>query len=258
MRHVADHAPGRAEIEQQRAGRGQQDVVRRDVAVVTLRGVHHAQGVEQRTQPGAQRGFVGHLAHRRQGALQSRALVERHHHVGGAVLLPEPVHLDQRRVVEAREQPGLVDEALQAGLEGLLVPVGLDDDGGGRVHARRHRGRHVLLDRNAALQRMVVCEVDDAEAALADQSGDLVVADARPVRQGVPELHARFPMAALARRWADDGPLVVVLRCLAHRVGLAIAGSNRCRRAGDHRPRQASIVACAGSRPAGWRRKPLR
>ena len=49
--------------------------------------------------------------------------VERHHHVGGAVLFPEAVDLDQRRMVELRQQPRLVDEAAQAGVEGLAVAL---------------------------------------------------------------------------------------------------------------------------------------
>ena len=79
---------------------------------------------------------------------------ERHHHVGGAVVFPEAVDLDQRRMVEPREQPRLVDERAQADRVGFGERA--------RAHrdlrpgaARRQRRRHVLLERDLALERVV-------------------------------------------------------------------------------------------------------
>ena len=166
--------------------RREQDVVGRDVAVVALRRVHHrrahrAAAVSQARSSAS----LGALAERGERRLQRRSLVVRHHHVGGAVLFPEAVDLDQRRMVEAGEQARLVDEALQAGAEGVEMALRLDDDRRRAGDARGHRRRHVLLDRDLALQRVVPGEVDDAEAAFADQAGDLVVAQLRAERQRV-------------------------------------------------------------------------
>jgi hypothetical protein len=71
-------------------------------------------------------------------------------------------------VVEAGEQAGLVDEALEPGLEGLAVALALD------LHLaaaapRGQRAGHAFLDCHAAPQRTVVGGVDEAEVAFADQ-----------------------------------------------------------------------------------------
>ena len=137
LRHVADHAARGSEVEQQRLGAaGEQDhVVGRDVAVVAVLGMDHRQRLGQRGQQRHQPGLVGRRAGSRERVLQRDALVERHHHVGGAVRLPEAVHLDQRRMVELRQQLGLVDEALQAGLERVAMALGL------RLHRSCRRAR---------------------------------------------------------------------------------------------------------------------
>ena len=187
LRHVADDMARRAEVEQQRSVRRQQDVVRRDVAVKTMRFVHRRERIEQRVEPGAQRGFVGRLAAFGQRTFERRPFVVGHHHVGGAVGLPETVNLDERAVVEARQQPRLVDETLQPGLESLEVALRLDRDPETAARARRQRGRHVLFQRDMSLQRRVIREVDDAEAAFADQALDLELGDTGAVGQRVAE-----------------------------------------------------------------------
>ena len=186
LRHVADDAARGAEIEQQRfAGAAEQDhVVRRDVAVKATLGVNHRQRFRQRRQQRHQPRLVGRRAHRTQLVLERDAFVKRHHHVGGAVGLPEPVHLDERRMVELRQQLGLVDEALQSGIEGVAVPRRFD------LHLRladprRQRGRHVLFQRHAAFERMVPSEVDDAEAAFSEHAGQLELAEVGAHRQRV-------------------------------------------------------------------------
>ena len=83
-------------------------------SVHSVHNVHGVQRVEERAQPRTQLGLVGRAAELGQRALERRAFVRRHHPVGRAVLFPEAVHLDERRVVEAREQLRVVDEALQA------------------------------------------------------------------------------------------------------------------------------------------------
>ena len=126
------------------------------------------QGIGQRCQQGHQPALVGRAAHLAQPIFQCHALVERHHHVGRAVGLPEAVDLQQRGVVELGQQTGFVDEAVHAGLEHRAVFLGGDHH---VQHTRTagQRGRHVLLDGHPALQRMVLRQVDDAEATFAQQ-----------------------------------------------------------------------------------------
>ena len=197
--HVADHPARGAEIEQQRAvAAGQHHhVVGRDVAVVALLAVDHRQRLGQRVQQAAQPGLGGRAAQFLELVLQGLALVERHHHVGGAIGLPEAVDLDQRGVVELGQQPGLVDEALAAGLEGLAVALGLDLHLVGAGARCQHRG-HVFLQRHPALQRVVVGQVDDAEAAFAEQRGQLELAQHGAHRQAVAHVDGGRQHRALA------------------------------------------------------------
>ena len=123
---------------------------------------------------------------------------------------PEAVHLQQRRVVELRQQLGLVDEAAQAGREGLGVARRAHRDRH-RLRARGQRAGHVLLDRDAAVQCQIVREVDDAEAALADHRDDLELVQPRGGGQRVGELagQARARHTTGVRSALDDGALVV-------------------------------------------------
>src|ERR1019366_2086437 len=110
-------------------------------------------------------------------------------------------------MVEAGEQTGLVDEALQAGLEGVETAIGIDDQARGAADARGHGGGHVLLDSDLALQGVVPGEVDDAKGALVDEAGDLVVAQPRADRQRVAE----------RRPGAGRLPFFVVRLCRVYR-----------------------------------------
>ncbi|MCG3190503.1 MAG: hypothetical protein LKCHEGNO_03236 [Burkholderiaceae bacterium] len=94
------------------------------------------------------------------------------------------MHLDQRRVVEARQQLGLVDERAEAEREGFRMR------GRQQRHlllaaAPRQRAGHVFLDRDLALQREVERAVDDAEATAADHPAQLELVQAMPRRQRV-------------------------------------------------------------------------
>ena len=178
---VADHPPRRAEVEQQRTAGGEQDVVRRDVAMEALRRMQHRHRVEQGVEPGAQLRFRSRSAERGQRGLQGRPFVEGHRHVGGTVGFPEAEHLDQRRMVEAGQQPRLVDEALQPGLEGRPIAVVAHRDLEQRAAAHRQLHRHVFLDRDMPFQRAVPGQVDDAEAALAQRPQDAKALDDRAI-----------------------------------------------------------------------------
>ena len=118
---VADDAARRAEVEQHRRAVGrQQDVVGRDVAVVDALAV---QQLERRRGSASTtlriQASSGGCAIAPARVAQRDALQVRHHHVGGGVVFPEAVDLDQRRMVEAGQQPRLVDERAQADRVGL-------------------------------------------------------------------------------------------------------------------------------------------
>ena len=185
LRHVADDAAGGAEVEQQRpAGVGQkQDVVGRDVAVVDLHRVQHRERVAHRPQQAEDPGLVGRRRHGPHDVAHRRTFEKRHHHVGGAVGLPEPVDLEQRRMVELGEQLGFVDEAFHAGVEGFPMSLRASPDlrRAGTVGDRR---RHVLLERHLAIERMVPGQIDDSETTLADGRLHLELKQARSGGQG--------------------------------------------------------------------------
>jgi hypothetical protein len=87
-------------------------------------------------------------------------------------------------MVELGQHPRLVDEAAQADVEGFALPLRAHRHRG-VLAARGEQGGHVLLERDLAMQRMVLGQVDDAEAALADQVDDLELAEPRADRQRV-------------------------------------------------------------------------
>ena len=169
--------------EQDRADRRQDDVVGTDVLVPDAAVVQQRDDIEHRLQPGAQFGFPGHVVELGERGLERRPFVERHHHVGGAVLLPEAVHLDQRGMIEARQQPRLGDEALQAGL--VAIQMAFRDHGhrGRAGGPGGHRDRQVFPDGDPAVQDRVPGAVDDSEGSLADHVGELVLAQPRTPRQ---------------------------------------------------------------------------
>ena len=101
----------------------------------------------------------------------------------------------------------------------------------GAGKAPHQRGRHVLLDRDLALQRVVPGEIDDADRAFADQPGGLVVAQAHPDRQGAARWAAR---RRCGRAYVD--------RCagvMGRRLGIGAWRSGRPARRGRPAPRAA-------------------
>ena len=178
---VADDAARRAEVEQDRPAVGQQqDVVGRDVAVEHAGAVQPLERVEDRLDDGAQPRLVGRRAPWPGAPAQQRAAgAVLHRHVGGAVRLPEPVHANQRGMVEGRQQARLVEERFERPLELLgavrasaapTMPAG--------PRAASSAG-HELLERDLAQQRVVEREVDDAEAADAERAKDLELVETR-------------------------------------------------------------------------------
>ena len=72
--------------------------------------VQHLQRAQQRIDDAAQPGFARRAVHAQRALAERAAPVVRHHHVRGAVRLPELMNLDERRMIEAGEQPRFVDE----------------------------------------------------------------------------------------------------------------------------------------------------
>ena len=180
---VAEHAAGRAEVEQHGAAIGLDlDVVGRDVAVVDAFGMQLLNGPQQRVQHAAQPGFIGRLGHGQPNFLDGAAAQHRHGHIGRAIAFPEAVHLQQRRVVEAGQQPGFVDEGLQAQREGFSVGLRAYRDEH-RLGAPGQRSRHVFLHRHFAFQGVVEGQVDNAEAAHAQQAAQFELTQTRARRQ---------------------------------------------------------------------------
>lgn len=110
----------------------QQNIVRRDIAVKHVFLMDYLKRLKQRPQQLAQPGFVRRCTCASQPAFERFALVMRHHHVSRAVRFPEAIHLDQRGMIEARQQARFIDETLQTELEGFAMAV------------RAHRHRHAL------------------------------------------------------------------------------------------------------------------
>ena len=94
---VGDDAARGAEVQHHRqpAAFEQQDVVGGNVAVVALGAMHDGQGLGDAVHHRQQPGFVHVPLPLGQGLLERVAPVQRHHHVGGALFLPEAVDLQQ-------------------------------------------------------------------------------------------------------------------------------------------------------------------
>ncbi len=87
-------------------------------------------------------------------------------------------------MIELRQQASLVDEAAHPGVERLALAFG--PDGNRQIAAAgRKRARHVLLDRNRAVQLRVVRQIDDAEAAFANHLFNAEFSEVEAGWQGV-------------------------------------------------------------------------
>ena len=178
MGHVADHPPRGPQIEQQRRPvLENQQVVRCDVPVVDLHAMHVLERIEHGCEKTTQPAFVGHLGMAAEKVLQRRSLVQRHRHIGSAVLLPEAKDFHQSRMLELRQHARFVDEALEAGAERLGEFLRTNFHGSLADPCSQLR-RHVLLDRDAAIEQGVHGFVDDAEAAFADHTRHLELLEA--------------------------------------------------------------------------------
>ena len=182
---VAEHAPRGAKVQQHGAAVGfDLDVVRRDVAVVDTFAVQPLDGTQQRHQYAAQPSLVRRPHHVQADVLHGAAAHHRHGHVSGAVGLPEAQDLQQRRVVEAGQQLGLVDKGPQAEPKTLGVGLRAQRDTHG-LGAAGQGGRHVLLDRDFAFKGMIEGQIDNAKTAHPQQAEQLELAQPRAGLQSV-------------------------------------------------------------------------
>ncbi len=185
MRHVADNLARGTEIQQDRfTALLDHDVVRRDVSMQYLYPVHGVERFQHRLQHALQPRFGNLCGRVLDHAFERPSFVITHRHVGSIILLPEPVHLDQRGVIELRQQARFLDETLEADGESLAVPLRAHHDL--LVRPASGKGaRHVFLDGHHAAQRSVEGEVDDAETAFANHADDFKIGQAGALRQAV-------------------------------------------------------------------------
>jgi hypothetical protein len=131
--------------------------------VQQLVGVHLAQPVQQRDEGSADEalGELGVVF--LDVELQGASAHVGHHHVARLVRAEEILDPHHVRVLDHRERPALLEEALEAVPEHRLRRLVGDDDLGPLGPERQRRGQ-VLLDRELGA-RLVAREVDDAEPA---------------------------------------------------------------------------------------------
>jgi hypothetical protein len=168
-----DRAPRRAAVEQHGPVVGSSRMccgaISRCSAPASCRRLQRAeQAVEQR----AHRGLVGRHVDRLAQLEQRVAGVVGHRAVDGAVRLPVPLHLHQRRMPAACQQPRLVDEGAPAALEGVGVPARAQHHLHAIGAAQRQRVGQVFLDRGPALEGLVDHQVDQPETADAEHALD--------------------------------------------------------------------------------------
>ena len=191
-----------------------QNIVRCDVPVVALHGVQRLKGIKQRRhelvlQPkliiAKQRLAAGF---RRNPVRQQRAGIKRHDDVGSAVVFPELVDPDDRSMIKLRQQLRFIDETAQTELERVGITAAHRDREAGAAHG--DRGRHEFLERHLAPQGVVIGQVNDSEAALAEHLDDLEFAQPRthgqrittPGRMSVRSGHGDF---SLGKRFVHHG-----------------------------------------------------
>ena len=90
-------------------------------------------------------------------------------------------------MIELRKHPRFVDETSKPGGKSLDVALGSYRDSDA-VHPAGKRRRHVFLERDTAMQRVIVNKIDDAKAALGDELGNFELTKSgthgKPVMRG--------------------------------------------------------------------------
>ena len=174
-----DGAGHRAKIHQHWPVVGQeQDVVWRHVSMHVAGTVQGAQRTEQRVEQRAQRSFIRCFAHAAPHGEQGLTGVVRHDAVRRAIGLPDAVHTQQRRVIAARQNAGLVDERQTAAFEGVGMRRVVQLDLQTRAMGGQ-RGRQVLLEHHREVECQVAGQIDDAIATVAQHAFNLELFEPR-------------------------------------------------------------------------------
>ena len=87
-------------------------------------------------------------------ARQRGAAVEHRAHIGGVVLHPEAQHMQQVGMIKARQQPRLLNKAVQSGMKRLAEALTAQHQIQ-VVAAYRQRSRHEFFNGDGAFQLMI-------------------------------------------------------------------------------------------------------
>ncbi len=124
------------------------------------------------------------------------AAVKQRAHVSRIVLHPEAQHVQQVRVVEARQQAGFLNEAVQPRRKRFAKAFAAQYQRH-VVAAHGERGRHKFFDSDSAFELVIPGAIDDAESAATNHLFNFKLVEAIPDRERV---------------W--DSPIVIIIRHL--------------------------------------------
>ncbi len=123
IRQIADSFTRRPEVQQDRLATALNlDVIQRDIAVQIARFMDGFDRAQQRWQHATDPGLIYRLRISFAEVRERGAAVEHRAHVGGVVLHPETQHVQQVRMVKARQQTRLLNKAIQSGVKGFAEP----------------------------------------------------------------------------------------------------------------------------------------
>ena len=197
IREITDGAARRSEIKQHRQTVILNlNVIQRDVAVQVALIVDRFDGAEEHWQHAADPRLVNQLRFLFAQTRQRGAAVKQRPHIGRVVLHPEAQHVQQVRVVKARQQAGFLNEAVQTGRKRFAEALAAQHQRH-ILAAHGEGGRHKLFDSDSAFELVIPGAIDDAESAAANHLFYLKLIETVPDRERV---------------W--DSPIVIIIRHL--------------------------------------------
>ena len=160
------------------------DVIQRNIAMQVAFLMDGVDGAEQRRQQTTDPGLVHLFGALRRQARQRGAAVEHRAHIGGVVLHPEAQHVQQVGMIKARQQPRLLNKAVQSGMKRLAEALAAQHQIQ-VVAAHRQRSRHEFFNGDGAFQLMIPGAINDPETAAANYFLNLKLIKTVPNRQCV-------------------------------------------------------------------------
>ena len=157
---------------------------------------------QQRRQHATDPGLIYRLRMTFAEVRERGAAVEHRAHVGGVVLHPETQHVQQVRMIKARQQPRLLDKTVQSGVKRFAKALAAQHQVQ-VIAAHRQRGRHELFDGDITLKLVIPGAIDDAKAATADDLFDFKLIEAVTQRQSVGDIQGLI-MFRHIRKLSDD------------------------------------------------------